>query len=353
MMLLLAMIGLFALSEPPAGWEQLPSLQQTEGYAGAFAGNSNGHLLIAGGANFPLSKPWAGGTKKWYSHVYVYEGDFKRWRIVGELPRELAYGTSVSYGNKVICVGGSDAERHYNDVFSLEYKNAALQYEKLPSLPTALANSSGVLIGATLFVVGGQAVATSKTALIEVWSLDLANPESSWNKEPPLPGPGRILSMVGGISRDDQAVPQAKSEELYVFGGVELLESEGGVKRRYLRDAYVLRNHSQWERLPDIPLELAAGASPLPIWKDRIYIVGGDDGTQVGKFFPEHRGFANTIWEFDVRTHAWKSIGTTPAPRVTLPSYQSGAEVYFFSGEQSPGIRSPEVWRWNLKGISP
>ena len=353
MMLQLAVIGLFVLAEPPAGWEQLPGLEQTEGYAGAFAGNSNGHLLIAGGANFPQSKPWAGGTKKWYSQVYVYEGERKRWRIVGELPRELAYGASVSYGNKVICVGGSDAQRHYNDVFSLEYKDATFQYEELPSLPKPLANASGVLIEATLYVVGGQTAATSKSALVEVWSLDLANPESSWRKEPPLPGPGRILCMVGGRAKTDKGVAHIKSEELYVFGGVELLESEGGVKRRYLRDTYVLRNHSQWERLPDMPIELAAGASPLPIWEERIYVVGGDDGTQVGKFFPEHRGFADAIWEFDLRTHAWKRIGTTPAPRVTLPAYQSGAEVYFFSGEKSPGIRSPEVWRWNLKSVVP
>jgi N-acetylneuraminic acid mutarotase len=82
-------------------------------------------------------------------------------------------------------------------------------------------------------------------------------------------------------------------------------------------------------------------------------LVSGDDGTQVGKFWPDHRGFPSTIWAFDIKTQRWKQAGNTPAPRVTLPTYQKGSEVFFFSGEKTPGIRSPENWRWDLRAMSP
>jgi N-acetylneuraminic acid mutarotase len=351
-MFLLAVSLILSWPGPPSEWELLPAFQHTEGFAGAFAGESHGHLLVAGGANFPNAKPWEGGTKHWYDDVHVLDREENRWRIVGKLPHDLGYGISVSHGNKLICLGGSNETRHYADVFSIEYKDDSLHYTQLPALPSPLANASGVLIGNKLFVVGGQAEPTSKQALCKVWSLDLSNRSSAWQQEPPLPGAGRILCMVGGHIAPGN-LSEANSVELYVFGGVELYESGEGVQRRYLRDAYVLRNNSSWHQLPDLPHELAACATPLPLWNNRFYLVSGDDGTQVGKFWPDHRGFPSTIWAFDIKTQRWKQAGNTPAPRVTLPTYQKGSEVFFFSGEKTPGIRSPENWRWDLRAMSP
>ena len=36
----------------------------------------------------------------------------------------------------------------------------------------------------------------------------------------------------------------------------------------------------------------------------------------------------------------------TPAPRVTVPTVQWNGAWFVISGEQRPGVRSPEVWRW-------
>lgn len=335
----LLVVSLFL--EAPSEWEELPCLKQTEGYAGAFAGESNGCILLAGGANFPDRKPWDGGTKSWYKEVYALDQNRQAWKSVGKLPNALGYGISASYHGKLLCVGGSDAHRHYADVFQLEYKHEQLQVSQLPALPVALANGSGVLVGSRLFVIGGQADPTSTPALSRVWSMDLSVSTKRWREEASIPGPGRILSTA---ATHDGAV--------YVFGGAELFTQDGVIQRKYLKDAYVLRPGGKWKKLPDIPNPLAASATPAPVWGNKIYLVSGDDGSQVGRFQAEHRGFPATIWSLDLDRMEWSQAGTTPAPRVTLPCVQVDREAYFLSGEKSPGVRSPEIWRWNLTHLS-
>jgi N-acetylneuraminic acid mutarotase len=38
------------------------------------------------------------------------------------------------------------------------------------------------------------------------------------------------------------------------------------------------------------------------------------------------------------------------APRVTVPAVLIGSEYWIISGEQRPGVRSPEVWRVGVEG---
>lgn len=337
-MLNLILFVIIAFAEPPTTWVQLPSLQNTEGFAGSFAGKSHSQILIAGGANFPNGKPWEGGLKTWYADVYVLDAAKEKWEVVGKLARPLGYGVSASFCNRLICAGGSDREKHYADVFSLEYQNGQLIQKSLPALPQTLANASGIMVGSNLYVVGGQELPSSTKASNQVWRLNLAQAKAKWAEELPLPGPPRILCTVG-----------TWGEKLYVFGGVELYEEEGIVKRRYLNDAYVLEANKSWRRLQDIPVPLAASATPMPTWQGNLYLVGGDDGAQVGKFSTEHKGFSSNIWCFDATTEMWSQAGNTPAPRVTLPSVQVMSEVYFLSGEKTPGVRSAENWLWKLE----
>ncbi|HLU88819.1 MAG TPA: hypothetical protein VKZ51_03230, partial [Cyclobacteriaceae bacterium] len=50
-------------------WADMPAIPDKEGFAGMYAGVSNGVLIGAGGANFPDKKPWEGGEKVWYDHI--------------------------------------------------------------------------------------------------------------------------------------------------------------------------------------------------------------------------------------------------------------------------------------------
>src|SRR5882757_7552142 len=125
----LASISLSALA---GEWKQLPSLPDAEGFAGSFAGVSNGALLVAGGANFPRKRPWEGGTKVWYDHVFVLASPDATWTEAPALPQPLGYGITASTPTGIICAGGSNADGHSRDVFILQWNGQQLIRLDLP-----------------------------------------------------------------------------------------------------------------------------------------------------------------------------------------------------------------------------
>jgi N-acetylneuraminic acid mutarotase len=317
-------------------WRQLPSLPDAEGFAGMFAGVSNGALLVAGGANFPAKKPWKGGTKVWYDTVYVLEKPTGTWKVAGKLPRPLAYGVSVTHGNTIVCVGGSDYDRHYADVFQLDWSNGKLQTTPLASLPAPVANCSGAMVNDVLYVAGGiekpDATETSK----RVWRFDFGSKSPRWNGVATWPGSGRMLAAAAGLNG-----------AFWLIGGVDLnAAKEGAPQRRYLKDAYRYDAARGWTRLPDLPHALAAAPSPAPVDGQSIYLVGGDDGTQVDAPPGRHPGFLTTALKFDLAKKSWERAGVNKAPRATLPTAHWQNLWVMPSGEVRPGVRSPEVWGW-------
>jgi len=56
---------------PMLGLQGPPPLPDAHGFAGGFAGHSQGALLFAGGANFPSAPPWEGSAKVWHDRVSV------------------------------------------------------------------------------------------------------------------------------------------------------------------------------------------------------------------------------------------------------------------------------------------
>jgi N-acetylneuraminic acid mutarotase len=72
--------------------------------------------------------------------------------------------------------------------------------------------------------------------------------------------------------------------------------------------------------------------------------VSGDDASQLAAAPPEHPGLPKSVLAYDTRSDRWSEAGTTPAPRVTVPAVEWNRAWVVPSGEQRPGIRSPEVW---------
>jgi len=116
-------------------WELLEELpapagqEIQEGLAGAFAGVSNGSVIVAGGANFHGAKAQA-AAGNWFSHkglgkaynpeVYVYTDN--QWEQVSSLDMGLAYGSSFTIPEGVLCIGGEDGERNkHSAVFLLSW----------------------------------------------------------------------------------------------------------------------------------------------------------------------------------------------------------------------------------------
>lgn len=342
--LYLMVVAMTGLNATELNWKELPPLPDRHGFASMFAGVSHGRLLAAGGANFPELPPWQGGTKVWYDTVYCLDHPGGSWTIAGKLPRPLAYGVSAVWNNSVLCAGGSDATRHYSDVFRLEYVDGHLQTMPLPPLPIPIANACGAIVGDRFLVAGGVQTPTATATLTTVYALDLPSLDDSgktvaWTKLASLPGTGRMLATAASVNG-----------EFWVLGGTDLVPGNDGLpQRRYLPNAWRLFSDGRWEQLPDLPHPVVAAPSPAPVHDHSPLILGGDDGSQVSVGPEQHRGFSRSVLTWDQNTRTWISVGSLPAPRVTVPMVSWNKRSVMVSGEMRPGIRSPQVWALEVR----
>ena len=316
-------------------WEQLPPIPDPEGFAAPFAGVSHGALVVAGGANIPGNK-WADKfTKKWYDSVYVLERPDGAWKLVGKLPRPLGYGVCITAAEGVICIGGSDSERHYADVFRLAWVGGSLVYEDMPPLPRPCANACGALVGHTIYVAGGIESPTATKAMHEFWALDLADAKPAWKELTPWPGQERMLAVAGELGGD-----------FYLFSGACLSAGpDGKPVREYLKDAWRYHPGQGWTQLADLPRAAVAAPSPaLPMEQSELMIPTGDDGLNV-HFEPliHHPGFPKQSLTYHVAKNDWTS---TPCPfsRGTAPVVEWLGHFVVPNGEVMPRVRTPVVW---------
>ena len=331
---ILVMSASLAFSESPFTLSQLPPLPDREGFAGMFAGVSDGCLIVAGGANFPDKKPWEHGKKVWYDTVFALDKPDGVWRIAGKLPRPLGYGVSVTTSDGVVCIAGSDAEKHHSEVFRLTLRGGEIHTENLPSLPIPLANGAGALLEDTIYVFGGSDEPGDKSALNRLFALDLKSADPQWKELEPCPGKGRILPVAAAL---DGA--------FYIAGGAALEQTNGKIARVYLRDAGCFRPGLGWQRVADLPKPVVAAPTPAPTADSKFFILGGDDGSLVGFQPPEkHPGFSKSILTYDARSNAWSTAEGLPVSRAVLPTVFWAGRWVLPNGEARPGVRSPEVW---------
>ena len=321
---------------------QLPSIPDEEGFAGMFAGVSSGARISMGGANFPEGRPWEGGQKVWYDHIYVLEPGSADWKKVSEtLPFPIGYGVSVNYDNQIIMVGGSNASQHFDMVIGLEYSNGQVVFDKsYPRLPVTLAMMSGALVGNTIYIAGGIETADGDP-VSSFYALELGKPASDlkWEKLESWPGAPRQL-----------AVTASKDQKFYLFSGIDAIVNGAGQKdRELLKDAYVYDPATgAWDTLPALPRAIAAGPTPAPVLGlNHIVFPGGLDEETARYSDPAtHPGFLEEIWAFNTLSQSYVQVGSMPggASRVTLPSTKWGDQWVVINGESGPGVRSPEVY---------
>ncbi len=316
-------------------WTQLPDTPNAPGFGGAFAGTHSETLLMGGGSNFPDKALWDGGAKVWHDSVFTLTAGAKAWKEIGKLPRPLGYGASVSIRQGLLCLGGADAVRHYNDAFVLSVDNGKLHIDSFPSLPRPLAYAAAALVGSKVIIAGGTDRPEATSASATGYVIDLANLNAGWKELPAFGGTGRMLAQAAGTK-----------DNFFLFGGVALKPGVKGPEREYLQDGYAFRLGSkEWRKIADLPHPVAAAATPCPVVGPIVALISGDDGSLVGKFEPaKHPGFSKGILTYDTQFNAWATSGEAPVGRVTLPCAKWNGGFVILNGESSPGVRSPQAW---------
>lgn len=326
----------------------VPSIPDREGFAGMFAGVSNGFVVAAGGANFPDKMPWEGGSKMWYNDLFLFNKQTGQWgRSPVSLPGKRAYGVTASYNEKVILVGGSDEKKHYSEVYSIKVENSGIVLDSMASMPVALANMTGALAGDFLFVAGGT-FGPDGGPVTTFLALDLK--KNKWVQLPSWPGPERMNAVSAGVGN-----------RFFIFSGIQTENSKEGVKRNVLDDGYcfspILKNGElvggNWHKIEKIPWGIAAGPGPAPVVQDRFVIFPGglDNATAQHKDPLTHPGFISDILSYDTKLNRWSTIGHLPKTemRLTAPVVAYDGSFWIINGEVKPGKRTPTVLSIKIK----
>ncbi len=323
---------------PSMDWGTIAELPNEHGFAGMFAGVNEAGLWVAGGANFPESKPWEGGTKQWSQTIYHLANISGTWQVHGVLREPRGYGATISLDGQVIAIGGSSATKHYASCEVIaETGKANPPLRVWPDLPAPRANMACVVLGKKIFLLGGIETPQATRCAPDFFCLDVAAMEQGWQTLERFPGPARMFAMMG-----------TDGEQIFVFGGASLAsDDEGKPRRTYLNDVWCYRPGHGWSSRTTMPSPRAAAPSPLPSLAHQLVIFSGDDGEHID-FQPlgDHPGFPRDALWYDTRQDRWTKL---PLPdrtlrwsRATAPWVFWNDRWFLISGETRPGVRTPQ-----------
>jgi SSS family solute:Na+ symporter len=355
-------------------WSELPPVPGGVGFAGPYVGRLGDRLVVIGGANFPTAPIWE-ASKSWYGDIHSLEPDQPdaEWVRASVSIEPRAYGITVSHPELgLFLIGGSDGERHHGDVRRLSSVSAISGASptgpvtlEVP-LPEPVAYGAGVLVGDTVYVIGGTPVAGSTTASSRIHALDLreavaaqdSDRVADWVEIESIPDAhGRMLSVAG-----------THGGALYVFGGCSLAPGDDGSPvRTYLTDSWrydpSAESGERWSELAPMPRSSVAAPGPaMNLGESFLAIVGGDDGrnaTRIDELRDRHPGFPDDLLAYHVLTDEWstrtgfpRDPGPDPEadpnagslPPVTTGVVDWNGAYIIPTGEVRPRVRTPRTW---------
>jgi len=375
----------------PLQWRRLPDLPNPLGVAGPFVGVHQNALILAGGANFPAENRWQ-ASKQYEDRIWVLErlgAEQFRWHGPFRLPYRVAYGASASTEWGLLCMGGEDGQRVFDQVFLLRWRpeRQSVDIRPAPPLPEPTAYAGAAVIGHHVYLAGGQSGLSLRSSTVRFWRLDLSKldrQESTlrWERLPGWPGPPRSLAMVAaqhngfevclylmGGRRADPADPTGRRmiplADVYEFSPQRYQKNCGGLGAGSgpKSAASVAGSESLdpldvggpfgqgngsagWRRRADMPQPWMAGAEAA-IGPSHLAILSGDPGTlwdQIEQLQDLHPGFPRQSWFYHTITNTWTAGPKLPANQVTTPVVLWGDGWVLASGELRPRHRTPQIW---------
>ena len=351
----------------------LDTLPAPLGVAGPFTGllgESQNTLLIAGGANF--AEPVWESPKKYHNQGYLFRNldlrinrDQNQQEPVTEtfeLPWPIAYGSSVSLAEGVLCLGGHNADSLSSAVFLIRDVGADRPPEliHLPSLPLPLTHSAAVKSGEFVYVVGGQTGSGLESATNLVWRLRitnmagfLADPSSGypdrWEILPDFQGKPRAFHLLA-------AQHDGRQEQIYLVSGRRLKDHHTGNEPiEFLTDVWMFDPTSgSWTEKSPIPVCVMAG-SMVAYGQSHLFVMGGADGSllyQADSLRENHPGFPKTAWAYHTLTDTWTALGELAENQVTTQGLIFGEDILIPSGEIKPRVRTNKIWLYSPSGVS-
>ncbi|MEG1026194.1 MAG: galactose oxidase [Flavobacterium sp.] len=359
-------------------WQKATQLQNEDGslslgFAGPINGVYNDVFITAGGANFPDKMPWEGGKKHYSKEIHVLEKikDQYQWNKKNSfsLPEPIAYSGSTSTSLGIVYVGGENENGLSKKAYLLKWnsKQNEIELQSLPDFPIAVTNIALTSLNNIVYAIGGDEAAKSSDL---VFSIDLNAAESEWKSLPKLPF--ALANSVAVIQKDKNET------NIYIIGG--RTKTPSGISDLHNTTLAFNLKSQTWESKAIITdgkntTNFSAGAG-VAFGNQYILITGGDNGTtfhkietylskiskasseeEKSKLIAEknilnttHKGFYNAVLLYNTQTNKWSKIGELPfLAHVTTPAVLWNNKIVLSNGEIKPGIRTPNVMIGSIK----
>jgi sialate O-acetylesterase len=341
----------------------------SKGVSAAFVGFLDNNLVLIGGCNFPEIPAVQKGKKVFYRDILMLKND--EWKKIGELPKELAYGVSITTSDGIFCVGGQNNETSssaaYKISFDKQMKNATV--EELPNLPVTFDNGAGALVDNSIYIVGGN---QNGSASSDVWFLNLDS-KQSWVQAPALPVQGGLVQPSATGTADNKFL---------IFGGFTPPSGDSLCVVYNSTWSYSPLTQPNWVQKHSFPSNddtvALSGSAATSIKDSLILFVGGvnksifenamnrniylsqarqDMNTELEEkllkeaseymhYEPDWYQFNNHLWLYNIKSDSWSDLGVFPELALAGTSITSkDNEIYVINGEIKPGVRIPKIWK--------
>ena len=314
-----------------------------KGVSAPFCGILNDEFILAGGANFPRKPAADGGQKALHDHIFILKNG--QWQHSCRLPSPLAYGGSFVIDNNLYIIGGNNGERPVNNTTVISKTCDWIEMNTCTSLPKAIEQAGYAQVGHTIYVAGGI---SEDGASRSVYAGEVNGIKISWAELPQLPEP-----LV-------QPIAMATESRLYVWGGFN-----PETKEIFTTGWYLDEGSPDWKAI-GTPEENApfVGATSIALPDGRFAVIGGVDkdifswglsatGKDKHKYMtmePKAYKFNQNIRVFNPETQTWTVEGRAEKLALAGAGLASdGNSLYVIGGEIKPGVRTPQIWKFELE----
>ena len=224
----------------------------------------------------------------------------------------------TSLNNIVYAIGGDEAAKSSDLVFSIDLNTAEPQWKSLPKLPFALANAVAVVQKdkneTNIYIIGGRTKTPSGISDLHNTTLAFNLKSQTWESK--------------AIITDGKNTTNFSAGAGVAFGNQYILITGGD-------------NGTTFHKIETYLSQISKASSEEE--KSKLIAEKNIINTT-------HKGFYNAILLYNTQTNKWSKIGELPfLAHVTTPAVLWNNKIVLSNGEIKPGIRTPDVMIGNVK----
>lgn len=326
------------------------------GTAGLMYGESNGYLIVGGGANFPDGSPAENGEKAFYPDVYSYQNVDGHLKPVAHntLDFDLAYGMSVTSDEGIYYIGGSPDDAYAKRISLITAdSDGNVSAETVMDLPFAIQDGVAFKDDNTLyFGLGAQDGEASN----KFYAVNLETKKIEEKADLP------------GDTPRKQAVYEYLDGKFYIFSG--------GDQEAYT-DGYAYDpTTDEWTAVADVAIDgeniSLLGGQSVKLDDDEMLVIGGfnkaiydEANKQMGElegdelqaykddYFnrdPKAFNWNTKILIYNAKDNSWRAMGEIP---FDAPCGQAllldDDNIFSINGEVKPGTRTNRIYSGKIE----